>query len=206
MVLYYYVIMEKPKPDRIFESVSITFHPITNAGIAFLLLTLFSEGNSIAMKAVYFLIALLFSMIIPYVYIFYLKKKGYLDSVDITERMKRLNPFAFSIISYFAGFLVLLFSDASVYVQGLMFCYGSNTLLVLLVTRWWKVSVHTTGIAGPLVALTFAFGPVVYPFYLLIIIVGLSRIYLKRHTVMQVVAGGVMGLLLTSVQFAMFFS
>ena len=48
-------------------------------------------------------------------------------------------------------------------------------------------SVHTTGIAGPLVALTFGFGPVVYLFYLLIIIVGVSRIYLKRHTVMQVV-------------------
>lgn len=129
------------KPYRFFEFVSGAFHPITNAGVAFLLLTLFSEGNSIAIKAAYFFIALLFSMVIPYVYIFYLKKRGYLDNVDITERMKRLNPFAFSILSYFAGFLVLLFSEAPVYVQGLMFCYGTNTLLVMLVTRWWKVSV-----------------------------------------------------------------
>lgn len=194
------------KLDRIFKYVSTALHPITNAGIAFLLLTIFSESNSASIKVVYFFIALLFSAVIPYLYIFYLKNKGYLDTVDITERIKRLNPFAFSIISYFAGFFVLRFFGAPVHVQGLMFCYGTNTLLVLLVTRWWKVSVHTTGIAGPLVALSFEFGSVVYPFYMLIIIIGTARVYLKRHTVMQVLVGGAMGLLLTYLQFEMFFS
>ncbi len=198
--------MEKSGLIRFFEFVSDVFHPITNAGVAFFLLTVFGGDNNIAMNMVYFFAALVFSMIIPFLYIFYLKKKGYLQTVDITERMQRLNPFAFSILSYFAGFLVLLLSGAPVYVQGLMFCYGSNTLLVMLVTRWWKVSVHTTGIAGPLVALSFAFGQIVFPFYLLVVIVGAARIYLKRHTVMQVLAGGVMGLLLTYLQFEIFFS
>ncbi len=167
---------------------------------------MFAEKHGIVMKAVHFFTALSFSMIIPFLYIFYLKKKGHLKNVDITERMQRLNPFAFSILSYFAGFFVLGFFDAPLHVQGLMFCYGSNTLLVMLVTRWWKVSVHTTGIAGPLVALTFGFGPMVYTYYPLIILVGLSRIVLKRHTVMQVLAGGLMGLSLTALQFSMFFS
>jgi len=191
---------------KFFEVVSDVFHPITNAGIAFFLLTMFAERNGIVMKTVYFVIALSFSMIIPFLYIFYLKKKGDLDTVDITERMQRLNPFAFSILSYFIGFFVLRFSGAPLIVQGLMFCYGSNTLLVMLVTRWWKISVHTTGIAGPLVALTFGFGPVIYLFYPLIVLVGLSRVVLKRHTVKQVLVGGVMGLSLTALQFAMFFS
>ena len=198
--------MEKINLTRFFELVSDVFHPITNAGLAFFLLTIFGGGNSIAIKIFHFSIALLFSMIIPFLYVYYLKKRGYLKTIDITERMQRLNPFAFSILSYFAGFFALLFFDASLHVQGLMFCYGSNTLLVMLVTKWWKVSVHTTGIAGPLVALTFEYGPIVFPFYLLIIIVGWSRVYLKRHTVMQVLVGGAMGLLLTYLQFEIFFS
>lgn len=193
-------------PERYFEFVSDLFHPISNAGIAFFLLTMFTGSNDIVMKTIYFIIALSFSMIIPFLYIFSLKRKGHLETVDITERMQRLNPFAFSILSYFAGFIVLRLADAPLHVQGLMFCYGSNTLLVMLVTRWWKVSVHTTGIAGPLVALTFGFGTVVYPFYSLIILVGLSRIVLKRHTIMQVLAGGLIGLSLTALQFAIFFS
>lgn len=198
--------MEKINLSRFFGFISDVFHPITNAGLAFFLLTIFGGGNSIAMKIFHFSIALLFSTIIPFLYVYYLKKKGYLKTIDITERMQRLNPFAFSILSYFAGFFALFFFDASLHVQGLMFCYGSNTLLVMLVTKWWKVSVHTTGIAGPLVALTFAFGPIVFPFYLLVVIVGTARIYLKRHTVMQVLVGGAMGLLLTYLQFEIFFS
>lgn len=198
--------MEKDGLNKLFELVSNVFHPITNAGIAFFLLTFWGGGDSIVVNGFHFSVTLLFSMVIPFLYIFYLKKKGYLETVDITERAQRLNPFTFSIISYVSGFFILLGLQAPVHVQGLMFCYASNTLLVMLVTRWWKISVHTTGIAGPLVALTFAFGTVVYPFYLLVIVIGTARVYLKRHTVMQVLAGGTAGLLLTYIQFRIFFS
>ncbi len=87
-----------------------------------------------------------------------------------------------------------------------MCCYASNTLLVMLVAKWWKISVHTTGIAGPLVALAYAFGPVVHSFFLLIIVIGVARVHLKRHTVLQVLVGGALGLLLTYLQFHIFFS
>ncbi|MCW8815999.1 MAG: hypothetical protein OQK59_08460 [Chlorobium sp.] len=131
--------------QRFFEVVSDLFHPISNAGIAFFLLTMFAGSNDIVMKTIYFVIALSFSVIIPFLYIFSLKRKGHLETVDIMERMQRLNPFAFSIFSYFAGFIVLRLVDAPLHVQGLMFCYGSNTLLVMPVTRCRKVSAHTTG-------------------------------------------------------------
>jgi membrane-associated phospholipid phosphatase len=65
----------------------------------------------------------------------------------------------------------------------------TNTLLVVLITNWWKVSVHTTAISGPLVALAYQFGSLVFPFFGLIPLVGVSRLILKRHTFAQVLVG-----------------
>jgi len=192
--------------DRFLYYISFIFHPIINSGIAFFVLIFFTENNSIQINFLYFIICLLFSVIFPILYIFYLKNKGYLNTIDIKDRNKRLNPLIISVISYYIGFLVLCILNTPIEVQCLMFCYGTNTLLIFIITKWWKVSIHTTGIAGPLVALNFKFGTIIYPFYVLVLIVGISRIYLKRHTLMQVIVGGLIGLLLTYVQYKLFFS
>ena len=192
--------------QRFFEVVSDLFHPISNAGITFFLLTLFTGSNDIVMKTIYFIIALSFSTLIPFLYIFSLKRKGHLEDGRHYGKYATPEPLRVQHSQLFHRLYCTQACRPPLHVQGLMFCYGSNTLLVMLVTLWWKVSVHTTGIAGPLVALTFGFGTVVYPFYTLIVLVGLSRVVLKRHTVMQVLAGGLMGLSLTALQFAIFFS
>jgi membrane-associated phospholipid phosphatase len=90
--------------------------------------------------------------------------------------------------------------NSPVVIQSLMFCYATNTLLVLLITAWWKVSVHTTAASGPLIALTYRFGYLVLPFYTIILLVGLSRLTLKKHTVMQVIVGMLIGTIGTAVQ------
>jgi membrane-associated phospholipid phosphatase len=145
-------------------------------------------------------VSVLFSCVLIPAYIFYLKKKGSVDSMDINLREQRMNPLILGITSYFIGFLILSALHSPNLVQGLMFCYASNTLLVLFITHRWKVSVHATSISGPLVALTFQFGMVVLPFYILIPIVATSRVILKRHTVGQVIVGSLIGLVLTSLQ------
>jgi len=91
--------VRRSETNRFFSVVSNLFHPITNAGIAFLLLTMLSGGESVVMQTVWFVLALTFSMIVPFLYFFYLKKKGRLETVDIAERMHRLNLIAFSILT-----------------------------------------------------------------------------------------------------------
>jgi membrane-associated phospholipid phosphatase len=90
--------------------------------------------------------------------------------------------------------------SAPIIIQALMFCYATNTLFVLLITVWWKVSVHTTAASGPLVALTYSFGSLVFPFYLIVPLVGLSRLILKKHTILQVIVGMLIGIIGTAVQ------
>ncbi|UZJ41069.1 phosphatase PAP2 family protein [Prosthecochloris sp. SCSIO W1101] len=196
--------MPSSKIKIFFEYFSRIFHPILNAGVAFLLLTIFSENNNWLKVEIYFT-SLLFSVLLPYSYIMHLKEKGYIESIELIERIKRINPLTFSIICYYIGFLFLKLLDAPFQIQGLMFCYGTNVLLIVLITKWWKVSVHTTGMAGPLVALSFKFGDIIYPFYVLVIIMGTARVFLKRHTIMQVVVGAMIGILLTYIQFVYIF-
>ena len=85
-----------------------------------------------------------------------------------------------------------------------MFCYVTNALVVLLITRRWKISLHTAAIANPLVAIVVQFGWVVAPILVLVPIVGLARVKMKRHDELQVMAGGMVGIVMTAVQLYFF--
>jgi membrane-associated phospholipid phosphatase len=127
-----------------------------------------------------------------------------IESADILVREQRLNPLLVGALSYGLGFVALYLLDAPPLVQGLMFCYATNTLLVVLITRWWKVSVHTTAAGGPLVPFIFQFGLLAAPFLILVPLVGWSRVVLERHTLAQVLVGACIGLGLTAVQLPLF--
>ena len=86
------------------------------------------------------------------------------------------------------GFSFLTLFGAPSIVRGLMFCYVTNTIVVLLITRRWKISIHTTAIANPLVAIVVHFGWMMAPILVLVPIVGLARVKMKRHDEWQVAA------------------
>jgi membrane-associated phospholipid phosphatase len=185
--------------------VSALFHPLLLPAIAFWLLLFFDQRLTLGAQLLFLGVAICFSVVLIPLYIFWLKQRGVVESMDIVVRRQRLNPLLLGALSYFVGFLALSWLDAPYLVQGLMFCYATNTLLVVFITRWWKVSVHTTAISGPLVALLFQFGPLVIPWFALIPFVGASRVILRRHTVAQVLVGAAIGLLLTMLQLKILF-
>lgn len=185
--------------------ISNIFSPLINSTIAFALLIFFSRNISYSLKYLLFFLACMFSTLLPILYVFVMHKIGEVKQFDIIDRLERLNPLIFGIFSYSIGFILLSLFDAPSLVTGLMFCYATNTFLVYLITRQWKVSIHTTGVGGPLVALTYFFGKIILPFYVLILIVGGSRLILKRHTIGQVLVGMFIGLLVTTVQLELLF-
>lgn len=120
--------------------------------------------------------------------------------IDIPERKDRNYPLLMVILSYFIGTVVLYTLNAPIITTILMFCYFSNTLIIFFINLYWKISIHAMGVAGPTTALIYVFGPIGAIFGVIIPVVMWSRVYLKRHTIGQVITGALLGFILTILQ------
>jgi membrane-associated phospholipid phosphatase len=145
------------------------------------------------------IICWIFGAFLPITTSLILIRKMHTD-IDITDRTKRTLPLFFAVCSYLIGFLVLLSMGAPALTTALMLIYSTNTLIILFINLSWKISIHTMGVAGPTVALTYLFGISGLLFGLIIPLVMWSRVRLKKHTISQVLAGGIAGIILTYVQ------
>ena len=142
------------------------------------------------------MISLVFASILPMAIIVYWAKRINTDK-DISNRQDRFIPLVIGIVSYFIGVLVSLAFHADNFLTLLLLCYAVNTGVVLLITVKWKISVHTTGLSGPVAALILLLGPIGAVFGILYPIVIWSRVLLKKHTLSQAICGGVQGFFLT---------
>ena len=142
------------------------------------------------------LISLIFASILPMAITLYWAKRLNTDK-DISNREDRFVPLIVGILSYLVGFAIALILGVSNFLTVLILCYAVNTFIVLLITYKWKISIHTTGLTGPVAALIMLLGPLgaivglVYPILIW------SRFTLKKHTMAQAIAGGVFGLVMT---------
>ncbi len=149
------------------------------------------------------LVTICFAVVIPSIIACAWIKNKNLE-IDMPHKEDRLYPLLWILLSYLLGVIILFIISAPPVITVLMFCYFSNTLVVLLISMFWKISIHAVGVAGPVAFLIYVFG---YPgliFLLLIPLIMWSRLYLKRHTLSQVTAGSVLGFLLTTVQIYLF--
>jgi len=145
------------------------------------------------------ILSVVFATIVPIVAIIGFARSQGLD-YDIPEKRSRARPFGIAILSYLAGFAVLVMIRAPILLGGLMLAYFINTSAFFLITLTWKISVHAAGITGPLSFLVFKLGPAWGLLYLLVIPVGLIRVRLGQHTSLQVLAGAVLSAGLTWTQ------
>jgi len=149
------------------------------------------------------LISLVFSSLLPLAIILFWAKKLNTDR-DISNRSDRYIPLIVGIVSYFIGFLICLFLNLDNFLTLLLLCYSVNTGVVLLFTTQWKISVHTTGLSGPVAALILLLGPIGSLLGILYPMVIWSRVLLKKHTLSQAICGGVQGFFLTVLEIYLF--
>lgn len=149
------------------------------------------------------LISLVFASILPMAIIVYWAKKLNTDG-DISNRQDRFVPLVVGIISYFIGFIVSLVLGVDNFLTALLLCYSINTGVVLLITFKWKISIHTTGLSGPVGALILLLGPIGAVFGIIYPMLIWSRVILNKHTLAQVITGGVQGFFLTIFEMYLF--
>ena len=130
-----------------------------------------------------------FTSIAPMLFIFYLYATDKISDLDMSIRTERERVFIAFVIFYALGALDLWLIRAPVIMTASMAAYAVSALIAQWITRYWKISTHALGITAPLIGLTVLFGQRPLPFYVLIPLVGWSRVYLRAHTMLQVFAG-----------------
>lgn len=117
---------------------------------------------------------------------------------DYRQREKRIIPLVLINPSYIV--LCILWMDRGFPEIFLSFSYLVNGLVSLIITRWYKISIHIIGIAGPSTYLLLInqYGYAIL-FYMISVIVAFSRIKLKRHSIDQVISGYIVSITTTVV-------
>lgn len=192
---------------KIAKSIStITNPPIITIPLFLIICAVLSFENGsfdVSKFIVLELISLVFSSLLPLAIILFWAKKLNTDR-DISNRSDRYMPLIVGIVSYFIGFLICIFLNLDNFLTLLLLCYSVNTGVVLLFTTQWKISVHTTGLSGPVAALILLLGPVGSLLGILYPMVIWSRVLLKKHTLSQAICGGVQGFFLTVLEMYLF--
>jgi hypothetical protein len=180
------------------QFISEFFSPLLVPLLTFMLL-ISRYGDVLAppQKILIFTVAAIFSSAGIYLYVYYLKHKRIIESTELLVREQRVSPLTFAVLSYSLGYFFLNAVRAPALICGFMFCYAVNTFFLLLITRSWKISMHTSCIAAAVVSLHYAYGPIALPAYGLIPLVGVARLIMQRQSLLQVAAGGLLGLSMT---------
>jgi len=164
----------------------------------FVIINYFADSGSTFLMST--ILCLLFGTFLPLTAdLMWIKSKD-LD-LDVSNKDERTFPLLFGALSYIIGIIMLFIAGAPAVAAILMLCYLSNIILTIFVTFFWKISVHSMGIAGPAVAITYVFG---YPgllFAFPLIMVMWSRVYLNQHAPAQVIVGAVTSFAVTWMQF-----
>lgn len=144
------------------------------------------------------------NFLVPMLMVLLLKKLGMIEDVGLNGRKERLIPYVITIVCLAGTGIFLYLKMAPVWVA--MFYAGGALagLINLLINFRWKISAHAAGIAGVVAMLiqVIKSGPsadgMIWWIVGAIITAGLlgsARIWLGRHTLMQVLAGSAVGFL-----------
>jgi membrane-associated phospholipid phosphatase len=145
-----------------------------------------------------------FTSIGPMLYVFWLYATDRISDLDMSVRSERERVFGIFVLFYAIGTLVLYQLHAPALLTASMAGYTFAALVTQYITRYWKISTHALGISAPLVVLIYLYHLQPLPFLVLIPIVGWSRVWLRAHTVLQVVAGTALGVVSVLVFFRIF--
>lgn len=154
-------------------------------------------------KAATILITLLFGFIAPIIFFLILRKKGKLADQDASIKEERTIPFLIAIVFYLMGLMLLIKYQLNIISIAFWFCYISNTVITIFINKFWKISAHAMGVAGPFSAVVFAFGWIGILLLPIVILVGWARIELKCHTLSQVVAGVLLAFISVYIQMSL---
>lgn len=193
--------------NRFARLISYLFHPLLIPTYGLILMfnlkAYFALAIPLEAKWMIMGLVIITTFLIPLLLILLMVRRGMIKSIAIQDKADRFYPFTIMAIFYFLASYMFRQLELAPFFQ--MFLFGALMLVILsmLITIYWKISLHMTaigGLIGTIIALTFRL-MIDLSIYLFVIIIaagliGYARLKLNSHTSLQVYSGFIMGVLL----------
>ena len=193
--------LDSKKAAQLFSAI---FSPV---GIAFYTTVIFSVFSPIVQTNYNILISIIlgiiFLCILPIIGIFY---QYFIGKVDlwVSNQKKRTPLYITAIIVYIIGAIIFYYIDYKIMFI-LTMAYVSVTTVVMIANFFTKVSSHTAGVAGPITALSIVYGIVALPLFIMLPLTIWARLKLKAHDILQLIAGTIIAIIVTSIVYIILF-
>jgi hypothetical protein len=172
---------------------------------ALLLLNLpFYAFNLLSVQLKYYVLisTALFTVVLPMLSIILLKQFRFIDSLQLYKREDRKYPILFTLVFQATNYYYLTKAHLPALYYLFLIAALFSLLVTLLITYYWKISMHMTGIGGVcgvmlLCALAWQIDLrlILASLFVIAGIIGTSRLILHAHTPSQVAAGFLAGLI-----------
>lgn len=185
--------------QKLARIISTFFVPPSFTIIVYFIFAL-SVEQTLKKSLIVFLVAFVFGFLAPISMFLIMRKRKMISDNDAMIKDQRTLPYFIAILFYSIGIIIMLLTKVSIISIAFWFCYISNTIITILINKYWKISAHSMGASGAAAALFFVFGWSSFAAMIVTILVGWSRIELKCHTLQQVIAGIVLAFVSVYVQ------
>lgn len=130
----------------------------------------------------------------PLLVVVILARRGKLTDHHVGDKNQRRPVMLWTLASALVGCGILTLINTPIRVWALIAGILGGILALIIVSPFWKVSGHALTLGGATISSAMLFGVWSIPFVIAAPLVCWSRVYLKDHTLSQVLAGFVTGL------------
>jgi len=187
--------------------ISTIFQPLLMPTYGVMLIFVYTYFGTIYMHQFWQIImpVVLFSFVIPAILIVMLYRIGVVSDLSLKIRRERFYPYIITLFSYSAMIIFYYRMQMPKWFLMIMAASVAIMIIAIIITLKWKISAHMFGVGG-LIGGAMAVSYYVErtnPYYmfmglfLIAGLVGTSRLILRRHTLYQVIAGFLLGLLVS---------
>ena len=185
------------------KALSTIFNPFLSASAVFIIVS-HAFSNSTHEFWVLSAACVFTYTVAPLVWLLFLYVTGRVSDFDMSDRFEREKIFVVIVVIDLLAAAAFSLTHAPTPLVAMAWGYWASALGIMVITRYWKISTHAFGITGPFAILFVLFKLQALPYGVLVPLVCWARLYLRAHTLAQVLGGVVLAIATTVIFFRLF--
>jgi hypothetical protein len=139
------------------------------------------------------ILLLCFYVFIPAGSVLFMLYTNRINSIYPKQRKQREKLLVVGLFSYSVGWLIANKMGIDPFLLSLSLVFVLSTLFVLCINRYWMISIHCVGVAAAVTLVVSVSEDGILFGTLPVVLITWARLYLRAHTLSQVLAGLILG-------------